>query len=169
MAVILSDSNAWAGWSGKRPEVFRRWSEITTARLSRPGIFTWWLSWSLGGNPSTCGKTRVCHAGLMECFQARVMLWDRTWEGFGSINSLKQKTAKPETSRLLVSSQMQIHTWTDGNTRGLGRWRETWWNTWCLRDWGCVFTGPQTPLFPCALPLCRVHAGEESSLHKTNY
>lgn len=138
-------------------------------KLPQPGIFTQCLSSNLGGNPSTCGKIGVCHAGLDECFQAWVMLWDRTWEGFGSINSLREKTAMPETSRLLVSSQMQIHTWTDGSTRGLGRWRETWWNTWCLGDWGCAFTAPQTkcitdPTVSVCPPLCRGYAGEKSHL-----
>lgn len=128
MAVILSHSNAWADGSGRRPEVLRRWSEITSARLSRPGIFTQFAPLNPVRKHKYVWENQSVMQGYDECFQPWVMLWDCTWEGLGWIKPPRQKTAEPETSRFLVSSQIHIHTWTDGNTRSLGRWRKTWWN-----------------------------------------
>lgn len=117
---------SWSIWEKTRGAQEVKWNYISQAVQTRHFHTVCSLE--------PCEETQVrvgkpeCHAGLDECFQPWVMLWDCTWEGLGWIKPPRQKTAEPETSRLLVSSQIHIHTWTDGNTRSLGRWRKTWWN-----------------------------------------
>lgn len=155
--------------------MFRRRGEIPAARLSRPGIITQWPFWSLGGNLSVRGKASVCHLGLDECLQSQVMPWDRSCVGFRWISSLQQKTTKPETSRSLAFSQMQICKQIYGNTEVLGRWRETWWNTSCLGGWGGALTEPQTKCIAaptisvCPSPVKGSRWGRKSSLQKTAF
>lgn len=156
------DQKCWGGEVG----------EIPAARLSRPGVITQWLFWSLGGNLGVCGKGSVCHLGLDECLQAQVMLWDHSCVGSGWISSLQQKTAKPETSRSLAFSQMQICKQIRGRAKVWGRWRETWWNTSCSGGWGCAFTGPQNKRTAapassaCPSPVKVSCWGRKSSLQK---
>lgn len=104
-AEILSYGNDWSEGSRKKQGMFRRQGEIPSARLSRPGIITHWLFWSLGRHLGVCGKASVCHLGLNRYLQSQVMLWDCSCAGFRWISSLQQKSTKPGNSRSWIFTQ----------------------------------------------------------------